>query len=203
MSESVSDEQLFQLFLRTGKWLMRGQRHGARAAHGNEGLDEHIRRQLHADGQARHAQGRILFILSERDGLGQRELLDMLHVRSATLSELLRKLEKERLILRQRDENDKRNWRLFVTPSGHAVLQVHRQRQQETASRLFAVLSATERASLAALLGRLLALWEAAATNQARPAAGDGAPPPPGQSQARRKPAPKTPASARRRGREQ
>ncbi|MDR2164153.1 MAG: MarR family transcriptional regulator [Zoogloeaceae bacterium] len=173
MSEPVSDEQLLWLFHRASKWMTRGHHHGdsarkhARDRHG-ETRDGHVRHQLLADGQARHAQGRILFILSEQEGLSQRELLDMLHVRSATLSELLFKLESNRLILRQRDERDRRNYRLFLTESGRATLEEHRQRRQETATRLFAALDATERASLSALLTRLLALWETGTTGQDR-----------------------------------
>jgi DNA-binding MarR family transcriptional regulator len=171
MPEAVSDEQLLQLFHRASKWMMRGHHRGNATDHHTHGQHEedrdgHIRRHLLANGQARHAQGRILFILSEREGLSQRELLDMLHVRSATLSELLFKLENNRLILRQRDEKDKRNYRLFLTESGRATLEEHRQRRQETATRLFSALDETERASLAALLTRLLALWAPEATGQ-------------------------------------
>jgi DNA-binding MarR family transcriptional regulator len=164
MSEPISDEQLLQLFHRACKWMVRGHHH----AHGrhdeerdsDEDRDRHVRRQLIMDGQAPHAQGRILFILSEREGLSQRELLDMLHVRSATLSELLFKLERDQMIQRRRDEKDKRNYRLFLTESGRAALEEHRQHRQATATRLFAALDETERAALAALLTRLLVLWE-------------------------------------------
>ncbi|MDR1530445.1 MAG: MarR family transcriptional regulator [Burkholderiales bacterium] len=164
MPELVSDEQLLQLFRRASKWMTHRHHHGDSAnkpAHGQHETDRdhHLRRHLLVDGQARHAQGRILFILSEREGLNQRELLDMLHVRSATLSELLSKLERNQLILRQRDEKDKRNYRLFLTESGRATLEEHRKHRQEIATHLFAALDETERASLAALLTRLLTLW--------------------------------------------
>jgi DNA-binding MarR family transcriptional regulator len=112
------------------------------------------------DGQARHAQGRILSILIEREGMSQRELLDMLRIRSATLSELLYKLKENDLVFRQRDEKDKRNFLLYLTESGRAMVDEHRQHQQATAARLFSVLNKTERASLATLLTRLLTLWE-------------------------------------------
>ncbi|MDR3352786.1 MAG: MarR family transcriptional regulator [Zoogloeaceae bacterium] len=164
MSEPISDEQLLQLFHRVVKLMMRGHHH-AQGRH-DEDRDGHVRRQLLMDGQARHAQGRILFIVSEQEGLSQRELLDMLHVRSATLSELLFKLERDQMIQRRRDEKDKRSYRLFLTESGRAALEAHRQRHQATAARLFAALDETERAALAALLARLLVLWETEAVGQ-------------------------------------
>jgi DNA-binding MarR family transcriptional regulator len=184
MSEPVSDEQLLWLFHRASKWMTRSHHRGD-SAHSpgdgqrEEGRDGHVRRQLLADGQARHAQGRILFILSEREGLSQRELLDMLHVRSATLSELLFKLERDRMILRLRNEKDKRNYRLFLTESGRAALEEHRRRRQETANRFFAALDTTERATLAALLTRLLSLWETEVAGQAHAESTEGDKPAP------------------------
>lgn len=166
MPDSVSDEQLLQLFHRASKWMARSHHHHGEAADGQHGhhhgqdRDSHIRHQLLVDGQARHAQGRILFILNEHEGLSQRELLDMLHIRSASLSELLFKLERNGLILRQRDEQDKRNFRLTLTESGRATLDEHRQHRQATATRLFSALDETEREALATLLTRLLDLWE-------------------------------------------
>jgi DNA-binding MarR family transcriptional regulator len=172
MSEPVSNEQLLQLFHRAAKQMMRSHHHGASAdkhaqheRHMHD-RDRHVRRQLLASDQASHAQGHILFILDERGDLSQQQLLDLLHIRSASLSELLFKLEKNDLILRQRDEQDKRNFRLSLTESGRAVLDGHRQHRQETAARLFSALNQTERASLAALLTHLLTLWEAEETRR-------------------------------------
>ncbi|MDR1890239.1 MAG: MarR family transcriptional regulator [Zoogloeaceae bacterium] len=165
MSEFISDEQLFQLFHNVVRRMKRAHhgdladRHSRHERHPHD-RDSHVRRHLLADGQARHAQGHILSILNEREGLSQRELLDMLQIRSASLSELLFKLKSNNLIFRQHDETDKRNFRLYLTESGRAVVDEHRQHRQETATRLFSVLSEAERTSLANLLTRLLARWE-------------------------------------------
>jgi len=50
----------------------------------------------------------VLAIVRERGGMSQRELLDLLDVRSASLSEVLAKLERNGLIARRRDDADRR-----------------------------------------------------------------------------------------------
>lgn len=163
MSEPVSNEQLVLLFHRAAKWMFRGHRHHDPA-----------------DGHSHHAQGRILAILGERESISQRELLEMLHIRSASLSELLIKLEKRGLIARQRDEKDKRGFLLRLIESGRAAMTRHRLHRLESAARLFSVLTETERETLHALLSRLVAAWEAG-ENMRKNAKDDARPPRRGQ----------------------
>jgi DNA-binding MarR family transcriptional regulator len=139
--EPCSDEQLLHLFRRAAKWMVRGHHH----RHGAGG----------------HAQGHILAILGESERLGQRELLELLHIRSASLSELLIKLEKNGSIVRQRSDEDRRHFLLQLTEQGRAELAEHRRRRRQNAAGLFSVLSDEERESLAALLTRLVDAWEA------------------------------------------
>ncbi|MDR2789330.1 MAG: MarR family transcriptional regulator [Candidatus Accumulibacter sp.] len=137
--EPCDDERLAQLFRRAAKWLVRGHRH-------------------HDSG--RHAQGHILSILGESESMSQRELLEMLHVRSASLSELLIKLEKSGAIIRRRSEKDRRNFLLQLTEQGRIELAEHSQRRRQGAKHLFSVLTDVERESLATLLTRLVDAWE-------------------------------------------
>lgn len=58
----------------------------------------------------RHAQARVLRLLRERGPMRQGELLEMLDVRSASLSELLAKLERNGRIARERDDRDRRGF---------------------------------------------------------------------------------------------
>ncbi|MDR0702204.1 MAG: MarR family transcriptional regulator [Azoarcus sp.] len=112
-------------------------------------------------GGARHAQGHILSVLAESESVSQRELLERLHIRSASLSELLIKLEKSGAITRRRSEKDKRNFLLQLTGQGRLELAEQHRHRQQSAGRLFSVLSDAERESLAVLLTRLLDAWEA------------------------------------------
>jgi DNA-binding MarR family transcriptional regulator len=140
--EPCSDERLVYLFRHAAKWLWRVHRH-------------------HGGGHHGHAQGHVLSILGETGSLGQRELQEMLHIRSASLSELLIKLEKNGAIVRRRSEKDRRHFLLQLTEQGRAELAEHRRRQRESIKPLFSVLSEAERESLAVLLTRLVDAWEA------------------------------------------
>jgi DNA-binding MarR family transcriptional regulator len=138
--ESCSDEQLLHLFRRAAKCLMRGHHH----RHGSGG----------------HAQGHVLAILGESESISQRELLERLHVRSASLSELLIKLEKSGAIVRRRSERDRRNFLLQLTEQGRVELAEHRRRRRQSTELLFSALSDEERESLSTLLSRLTDAWE-------------------------------------------
>jgi DNA-binding MarR family transcriptional regulator len=137
--EPCSDERLLHLFRRAAKWLGRGRHH--RDA-------------------GRHAQGHVLSILGESGNLSQHELLERLHVRSASLSELLIKLEKNGAIVRRRSEKDRRNFLLQLTEQGRSELTEHHRHRRQSAEHLFSVLTGTERESLAALLTCLVEAWE-------------------------------------------
>jgi DNA-binding MarR family transcriptional regulator len=139
--EPCSDEQLLHLFHRAAKWMVRGHFH---------------------HGFARHAQGHVLSILGESESVSQRELLERLHIRSASLSELLIKLEKSGAIVRRRSEQDKRNFLLQLTEQGRSELAEQHRYRRQGAEHLFSALNEAERDSLAMLLTRLLESWEEA-----------------------------------------
>lgn len=89
----------------------------------------------------------------------QREMQDRLQVRSASLSELLHKLERAGLVERVRDESDKRSVVLSPTPEGRRLYEEHAGARRERAEAMFAALDETERKDLAALLTKLVAAW--------------------------------------------
>ena len=55
-----------------------------------------------------HGRGRILKVLLEKGTMTQSELQNIIDIRSGSLSEILGKIEEKELIIRERDENDKR-----------------------------------------------------------------------------------------------
>ncbi|WP_272698899.1 MarR family winged helix-turn-helix transcriptional regulator [Desulfovibrio sp. Fe33] len=75
-------------------------------------------RACHGLDQAQHAQHRVLSLLLENGPMPQGELLEILDVRSSSLSELLRKLEDRGLILRERNEDDRRSF--IISPTDAA-----------------------------------------------------------------------------------
>ncbi len=67
-------------------------------------------RAFHRHAQPHHAQARVLSIIQEHGSISQRELLGILDVRSASLSEVLAKLERNGMIVRERNPEDKRGF---------------------------------------------------------------------------------------------
>ena len=145
----------------------RAVRHMARAHHREHHRDHHGRhaqyprsRGVH-DGHGGHAQMRILAILGQKESMSQRELMELLAVRSASLSELLAKLEHNGFIVREKDEQDKRSFMLRLTEEGRVVASNLHQQLQEREDAFFVCLSNEEREQLAALLGKLVQSLEA------------------------------------------
>lgn len=73
-------------------------------------LGRHMARHCHHGGRGRHAQARVLDLLRRHGPMRQNDLLSLLDVRSASLSELLAKLERAGFIGRERDERDRRGF---------------------------------------------------------------------------------------------
>lgn len=102
-------------------------------------------------------QDRVLKILSEKDGIGQKELMDMLGIKAGSVSELLGKLENAGMITRQKNETDHRAVNVFITDAG-------REKAASSAgsdsSDLLAALTAEEKQQLTVLLEKLTADWQ-------------------------------------------
>lgn len=66
-----------------------------------------------------HPSQSFCCVLIERNpGLSQRELADRIHIKPATVTIMLQRMEKSGLIRRESDPKDQRIQRLFVTESG-------------------------------------------------------------------------------------
>lgn len=68
-------------------------------------------------------QCRVILHLSRNEGVQQVELAELLEIKPITLARLLDKLEESTLIERRRNPDDRRAFRLYLTPGAHAVLQ--------------------------------------------------------------------------------
>ncbi len=65
-----------------------------------------------------HGQPPMLFILSKRDGLSQKELADLLQVKPSTITVMLKRMEKANLVIRKQDNEDGRVSRVYITENG-------------------------------------------------------------------------------------
>ena len=73
-----------------------------------------------------HGQPRLLLVLWHEEGPTQSELADRLHVRPATMTKMLQRLEEAGFVERRRDSRDHRVVRVYLTDTGHAIQeQVH------------------------------------------------------------------------------
>lgn len=111
---------------------------------------------------ARHAQEHVLSIVRHRGGISQAELLEMLDVRSASLSELLTKLERAGRIVRERNPEDRRGFVISpaagsTEPGGRLPDGAPDDAVRESAKSLFGMLDQKERRQLWTLLNKLIA----------------------------------------------
>lgn len=118
-------------------------------------------RARHHDGHANHAQAHILATLMEQNPMTQRELMDVLGVRSASLSEILAKLERGGLVSRERDERDRRGVVVELKDAGREEIERLMRDRRERADAMFDALTDEERDQLHTLLGKVAERLEA------------------------------------------
>ena len=113
---------------------------------------------LYHSGASKAGQGRILHILDYEGQISQKELQARLGIQSGSISEILTKLEREGLICREKDTQDRRKVIVKMTEDGkeHARKYHARRRDKDW----FAALGPEQRAQLRELLQILLNSWE-------------------------------------------
>ena len=105
-------------------------------------------------------QGRLLVLLNRYGALTQRELIELTGRRSATLSEQLEGMERAGLIVRRKNEQDKRNVDVELTEQGKLAATKALQNRQAYADELFTAVPQRKKQQLAGLLDALLHKWE-------------------------------------------
>ena len=108
-----------------------------------------------------YGQRKILQILREQGPISQRELQTMLGIQAGSMSEIAAKLEGRELIVRGRDQADKRKITLSITEAGQEWLSQRDDAEiQRRRIEFFSVLTQEERDTLEALLDKLASDWE-------------------------------------------
>ncbi|AMP20022.1 hypothetical protein AZF37_01465 [endosymbiont 'TC1' of Trimyema compressum] len=131
-------QKLYTLFRRCSHSLSRGHQYG---------------------GSMHPSQFRILMLISKKESVTQGELLAIMGIRAASLSQLLCKIERKGLISRSKDLEDKRSVVISITDLGEAVLKESMNDQQTKFKELFSSLSEEEQFNLSNLLEKLLTSW--------------------------------------------
>lgn len=83
------------------------------------------------------AQVNVLCQLFEQDGLTQSELADRLSVQGATITGMLQRMEEAGLVKRQRDSEDNRLVRVYLTDKGSEQEQVINEQAQRVDKAVF------------------------------------------------------------------
>ena len=72
------------------------------------------------------AQWRVLVRLSRQDGLRQVDLAEALDVEPITLCRMIDRLADAELVERRADDEDRRAWRIHLTPKAHPLIETLR-----------------------------------------------------------------------------
>ena len=116
---------------------------------------------LHMHWGGRNGKQHILIELLGHDGhMTQRDLQEASCITSASLSEVVAKLEAEGLVTRERFETDRRQLTITLTSEGDARARALLESRQEFERRAFECLTDKERAELLGVLERVAANWE-------------------------------------------
>ncbi len=110
----------------------------------------------HRIGVKKRGQEGVLSVIAGQPDITQKELADALGIQPASVSELLMKLERKGLVIREKDNLDRRSIKVHLTEESRSILA----EPKEESSDPFQALSAEEQEQLRSLLGKLLTDWE-------------------------------------------
>lgn len=89
-----------------------------------------VRRQMRTMGLNR-GQPPVLFALHHKDGLSNSDLAEFLEITPATMTNKVKRMERSGLVIRQRDEEDERVSRIYMTEKGRSIMDRLRQAMLE------------------------------------------------------------------------
>lgn len=115
-------------------------------------LSEHLIDQI-----AMHrAQATLVCQLFERDGCTQSEIANQLGVQGSTVTNMLQRMEEAGLVTRERDPDDNRLVRVYLTEEGRKKERLINEQFLKVEAAIFAGFNPEDRATLRGLLRRML-----------------------------------------------
>ncbi|WP_054749785.1 MarR family winged helix-turn-helix transcriptional regulator [Lacticaseibacillus thailandensis] len=111
-------------------------------------------------------QTRTLNVIQQQPGIIQRELADIFHRRSASISNLLQILERDGYIERKIPADSGRSKQIFITDKGKNAIQGFDQYFDDVENRMVANLTEKEQGQLITLLGKVASAY----SEESRPA---------------------------------
>ena len=82
-------------------------------------------------------QPNLLFALYHKDGLSQKEIAEILHSKPATITVMIKRLEKTGFVERKDDKNDQRISRIFLTEKGKNICENLKEMHAEIEKKCF------------------------------------------------------------------
>lgn len=105
-------------------------------------------------------QATLLCALVKQDGMTQTEIAEQLAVQGATITNMLQRMEESGLVVRQRDPDDNRLVRVYVTEKGRHKEEAINRQLQNLEETLFASMSQEDRGALRQMVQKLIAIME-------------------------------------------
>lgn len=102
------------------------------------------------------AQATLVCQLFVQDGTTQTEIANQLGVQGATVTNMLQRMEEAGLVTRQRDHDDNRLVRVYLTADGRAKERSIHEQFAKVEAAIFTGFSEEDRTILRTLLGRML-----------------------------------------------
>ena len=114
-----------------------------------------VRRRFSTLGVQR-GQPPLIMILYKQDGLTQTELVDKLCVTPATISNMVKRLERSGFVTRKGDPADERISRVYLTEAGRAMQKKMRENINEIEEHTFQGFTTEEKATLHSFFARIM-----------------------------------------------
>lgn len=112
---------------------------------------------MHGQQGIHHGKGHVLNVLAHQDNLSQAELSKQIGIRPASLTDLLEKMEKDQLVRRTKDPQDRRVSRVTLSPRGREIINQNQEIHRKVDEMVYSGLTQTEVAELDRILKKLLA----------------------------------------------
>lgn len=116
-------------------------------------------RTLHQGMGGKCSQDRIIMILYKKGEMTQRDLTDIVGIKSGSMSEILGKIEERGLICRVKSEEDKRSVNIVLTKEGEREARAVREKRSAMEEKMYECLTEEEKICLTELLEKLADAW--------------------------------------------
>ncbi|MGC9002045.1 MAG: MarR family winged helix-turn-helix transcriptional regulator [Dictyoglomus sp.] len=100
-------------------------------------------------------QAPILLLLSERDGLTQKEIVENMKIKPSTVAIMIRRMKKRGLVITKRDEKDKRFSKVYLTDEGRKFICELKKTYKQLEEECFGNFTEEERETLKNYLERI------------------------------------------------